>query len=65
MSPNLSSLVPLSSKSFVSVIYHMTADGTPTFITGVGSIDTHCLSLHDIYHISSLILNLVFVNQLC
>lgn len=43
----------------------MTADGTSIPIASVDSIDTHYFSLHDIYHIRGLTLNLIFDNQLC
>ena len=43
----------------------MTADGTQMSLKGIGSIQTPSLSLHDVYHIPKLHINLVSVGQLC
>lgn len=62
VSPNLSSFISLSPKSFLSF---STTDGIPMLIAGNGSINTHNLFFHDIYHIASHTLNLVPVSQIC
>ncbi|PON49540.1 hypothetical protein PanWU01x14_229520, partial [Parasponia andersonii] len=60
--PNLSSIVSLSHKSFVSIV---TTDGTPMPLAGIGPVVTPYFYLPNVYHIPNLTLNLYSINQLC
>ena len=63
MSPHITSFDSLCpSNSSLSV---MTANGTPLPLAGVGSVNTHNLSLSDVYCVPALTLNLISVGQLC
>jgi len=62
MSPNSSSFTFVSHLSSIPI---MTADDTPMPLAGVGSIVTPHLSLHNIYLIPKLKLNLASVGQIC
>ena len=52
-------LVLLMSHS--SSIPVMTVDGTPMPLTNVGFVVTHNMSLHNVYHIRKLTLNLAYI----
>lgn len=43
----------------------MTIDGTPMSLVGAGSVCTSHLSLSNVYCIPKVIMDLVFVSQLC
>jgi len=62
MSPDSSSFTSVSPSSSIPV---MTADGTLMPLAGVGSVVTPHLSLHNVYFIPNLKLNLVSVSQIC
>lgn len=61
MSPSLSSFALL----FKSLVLVVIADGILIPIVWIGFVDTHCLSLNDIYHIPNRTLNIIFISQLC
>lgn len=60
-----------SSSSFVSTSHShssmsgMTIDGTPMSLVGVGFVCTSHLSLSNVYRIPKLIMDLIFMSQLC
>jgi len=62
MSPDSSSFTFVSPSSSIPV---MTADGTLMPLAGVGSVFTPHLSLHNVYFIPNLKLNLASVSQIC
>jgi hypothetical protein len=62
MSPDSSSFTSVSPLFYIPV---MTADDTPMPLAGIGSIVTPHLSLHNVYLIPKLKLNLESVGQIC